>query len=130
MRQDPRTPASWVESGRWCCRAECPRYVDQLVVVDDVVSGQLSPQRCDPLDMIDQVRLGDPEFLTRPPPTFEMYSSLNSHHNGGTVATSPMHGKGRDDVRTERRAEVRDLTLRRPHLHKTTPFPALNGSFR
>ena len=43
------------------------RDIDQLVVVDDGAGGQLSPQRGDPLDMIDQVQLGDPQLLTLTP---------------------------------------------------------------
>ena len=40
------------------------RNGDKLVVVDDGISGQLSPQRGDPLGMIDQVQLSYPQFLT------------------------------------------------------------------
>jgi len=43
------------------------RNVGRLVVVDDSVSGQLSPQRGDSFDMIDQVQLGDPQLLTLTP---------------------------------------------------------------
>jgi hypothetical protein len=63
--EDQRPVWGAEQSGKPC--GLTARGIDQLVVVDDGAGGQLSPQRGDPLDMIDQVQLGDPQLLTLPP---------------------------------------------------------------